>query len=180
MGDRYLYTTLNGLPIPSDDVERKNIDLGLFSTSVIQNVGISKTYSAESSADQASGTINISSRELAGTDELELGVRAGINTNVLGQFDSFKVSPNQKDVALGFYNQDISTENAIRYQSWDPQINELPLNRRYSLTAGTKLGDNLRVLFTGSQSNSFEFNEGLFREFRSNNLCDYFSDVEIF
>src|SRR5690606_38940811 len=27
LGDRYLYTTLNGLPIPSDDIERKNIDL---------------------------------------------------------------------------------------------------------------------------------------------------------
>lgn len=180
LGDRYLYTTLNRLPIPSDDVERKNIDLGLFSTSVIQNVGISKTYSAESSADQASGTINISSRELAGSNELEIGLRAGINTNVTGKLDSFKVSPNQQDVSVGFYSQDISTENAIRYQSWDTQRNELPMNRRYSLTAGTRIGQNLRVLFTGSQSSSFEYNEGLFREFRSNNLYDYFSDVEIF
>ncbi|HLT51088.1 MAG TPA: carboxypeptidase-like regulatory domain-containing protein, partial [Arenibacter sp.] len=28
LGDRYLSTTLNGLPIPSDDIEKKNIDLG--------------------------------------------------------------------------------------------------------------------------------------------------------
>ena len=180
LGDRYLYTTLNGLPIPSDDVERKNIDLGLFSTSVIQNVGISKTYSAENSADQASGTINISSRELAGRKELDLGIRAGINTNVLDRFDSFKVSPNQEDVSLGVYDQTIPTENALINQSWDPQTYELPVNRKYSLTAGTKVGENLRVLFTGSQSTDFEYNEGLFREYRSNNLYDYFTDVEIF
>ncbi|MGB7842070.1 MAG: carboxypeptidase-like regulatory domain-containing protein, partial [Salinimicrobium sp.] len=52
LGDRYLYTTLNGLPIPSDDVERKNIDLELFPTGVIQSVSISKTYSAANYADQ--------------------------------------------------------------------------------------------------------------------------------
>jgi hypothetical protein len=45
LGDRYLSTTMNGLPIPSDDVAKKNIDLNLFSTDVIKNVGISKTYS---------------------------------------------------------------------------------------------------------------------------------------
>ena len=180
LGDRYLYTTMNGLPIPSDDVERKNIDLGLFSTSVIQNVAISKTYSAESSADQASGTINILSRELAGRSELDLGIRAGINTNVVGQFDNFKVSPNQEDISLGFYNQSMTTENALIYQSWDPQTNELPMNRRYAFTAGTKIGDNLRVLLTGLQSTSFEYNEGLFREYRNNNLYDYFSDVQNF
>ena len=42
LGDRYLSTTLNGLPIPSDNVDKKNINLGLFPTRVIQNVSISK------------------------------------------------------------------------------------------------------------------------------------------
>ncbi|NJW53024.1 TonB-dependent receptor [Salinimicrobium sp. CDJ15-91] len=180
LGDRYLYTTFNGLPVPSDDVERKNIDLGLFSTSVIQNVSISKTYSAENSADQASGTIDITSRELAGKKEFELGLDAGINTNVIGQFKSFKVSTNQKDVTAGFYSQKMSTESALNNQAWDPQINDFPVNRGYSLTAGTNIGGKARLLFTGSRDISFEYNEGTFREFRSNNLYDLFSDVEIF
>ncbi|GHA44669.1 collagen-binding protein [Salinimicrobium marinum] len=180
LGDRYLYTTMNGLPIPSDDVERKNIDLGLFSTSIIQNVSISKTYSAENSADQASGTIDITSRALAGISEFAIGIRSGINTNAIEQFDNFKVSPNQYDVNFGFYDQTVSTENAIKEQGWDPTTSSFPVNRRYALTAGTKFGDNLRLLFTGLQSTSFEYNEGIFREFRNNNLYDYFSDVEIF
>ncbi|HET7360615.1 MAG TPA: carboxypeptidase-like regulatory domain-containing protein, partial [Salinimicrobium sp.] len=47
LGNRYLSTTLNGLPIPSDDVARKNIDLELFPARVIQSLGISKTYSVK-------------------------------------------------------------------------------------------------------------------------------------
>ncbi|NJY61147.1 TonB-dependent receptor [Salinimicrobium sp. CDJ15-81-2] len=180
LGDRYLYTTMNGLPVPSDDVERKNIDLALFSTGIIQSLGISKTYSAENSADQASGTIDITSRELTGAKELSLGASAGINTNVAGKFDGFKTSVNQKDVNFGFYNQEMSTENALNNQGWDPLENSFPVNRSYSITAGSKIGNKLRILVTGSQTTDFGYNKGLFREYRSNNLYDSFSDVEIF
>ncbi|MDT0647004.1 TonB-dependent receptor [Zunongwangia sp. F260] len=180
LGDRYLYTTLNNLPIPSDDVERKNIDLGLFPTRVVQSVGISKTYSAENSADQASGTVNIDSRELRGTEEFDLGFRVGANTNAVGEFNNFKVSPNQDDVFLGFYNQSIPTEYSINNQSWDPQTDPFPVNQRYALTAGKKFGENLKILLTGSQSINYEYSSGLFREYRNNNLYDYFSDTENF
>ncbi len=180
LGDRYLYTTMNGLPIPSDDVERKNIDLGLFPTRVIQNVSISKTYSAENSADQASGTIDITSRELRGTDELDLGLQMGVNTNAVGEFDNFKVSPNQNDVYFGFYDQAIPTQYALNNQTWNTETDAFPVNRRYAFTAGKKFGDDFRILLTGSQSSKYEYNEGIFREYRSNNLYDFFSDVENF
>ena len=180
LGDRYLYSTLNGLPIPSDDVERKNIDLGLFSTRVLSSLAISKTYSANTSADQASGNVDITTRTLRGSEELNAGIRVGVNTNAVGQFDSFKVSPNQSDATLGFYDQSIPTEQALEYQSWNTQTAELPLNRRIALTAGKKFGDKFKLLFTGSVSSKFEHREGIFREYRSNQLYDYFSDVENF
>lgn len=180
LGDRYLYSTLNGLPVPSEDVERKNIDLGLFSTQIIQSVGISKTYSAENSADQASGNIDITSRELRGTGELDLGIRFGVNTKAIGQSGNFKVSPNQDDVYFGFYDQAIPTQFSLNNQSWDTQKDPFPVNSRYTLTAGKKFGDNFKILFTGSQSTDFEYRKGIFNEYRSNNLYDQFSDVENF
>ena len=176
LGDRYLYTTMNGLPIPSDDVERKNIDLGLFPTRVIQNISISKNYSAENSADQASGNIDITSRELRGKSELDLGMRIGANTNAVGQFNNFKVSPNQQDVYFGFYDQNIPTEFALNNQSWDPQNAVLPINRRYALTAGKEFGD-LRVLFTAANSVEFEYNSGTFANYRNNDFEDGFTDA---
>lgn len=176
LGDRYLYTTMNGLPIPSDDVERKNIDLSLFPTRVIQNISISKTYSAENSADQASGSIDITSRELRGNSELDLGVRVGANTNALGEFSNFKVSPNQEDIYFGFYDQAVPTQFSLNNQGWDPGTAVFPINRRYALTAGKEFGD-LRVLFTASNSVDFEYNTGTFANYRNNDFEDGFTDA---
>ncbi|MCL6216716.1 TonB-dependent receptor [Zunongwangia pacifica] len=182
LGDRYLYTTMNGLPVPSDDVERKNIDLELFPTRVIQNVSISKTYSSETSADQSSGNIDISTRELAGRNELNLGIKIGINTNVTknGIYDNFKVSPNQDDITLGFYKKDLPKKQALYSQSWSPQKESAPIDNQYSIVAGTKIGEKLEVFFTGSQSTKYSHNQGVFRQFQSNFINDSITDAEIF
>ncbi|SDR74105.1 Outer membrane receptor proteins, mostly Fe transport [Gillisia sp. Hel1_33_143] len=182
LGDRYLYTTMNGLPIPSDDVENKNIDLGLFPTKVIQNVSISKTYAASSSADQASGNIDITSRELRWTQELTLGIDGGINTNAVksGVGNNFKVSPNSDDITLGFYSKKLSPRESIINQSWSPETANLPVNTGYSISGGKKIGDKLSVFLSGSQSTNFEHREGVFREFRANFINDSILDAEIF
>ena len=181
LGDRYLYSTLNGLPIPSDDVERKNIDLGLFPTRVIQNIGISKAYSSELSADQASGNVDITSRELRGKEELGLGLRIGANTNAVQEGGNFKVSQNQGDTYFGFYDQAFSRD-LKKYslysenQSWNTKNDPFPVNRRFALTAGKEFGK-LRVLFTASNSSNFEYNQGVFRVYRTNVLEDEFTDA---
>lgn len=178
LGDRYLYTTLNGLPIPSDDVEKKNIDLGLFPTRLVQSVSVAKTTSPRISADQASGNIDIASRELRGSSELEVAVRSSVNTNVMSEVsDNFLVSPNQDDVTFGFYQRDFSTRQAITQQSWSTQVEDLPVNRRVALTAGTKIGEKFRVLLTASQRNNYEYRSGVFREFRSNFIVDTITDA---
>lgn len=180
LGDRYLSTTLNGLPIPSDDIEKKNIDLGLFTTRVIQNVSVSKTYSAQSSADQSSGTINISSRELTGSSELSIGIQGGINTNVAqsGIFDNFKVSPNTSNSTLGFYKRENSPLlNQITQQGWNTVHQESPIDYTYSLVGGKKIGDKFSVFLSASQSRNFDYSQGVFREYRANFVQDTITDA---
>ena len=181
LGDRYLYTTLNGLPVPSDDVERKNIELGLFPTEVLQSLSISKTYSAESSADQASGNINITTRELLGQQELKFEIGAGINTNVANSaFENFKVAPAQDQVLLGFFRKEMDTETALTQQSWDPKIAKFPVNHQFGLTAGKSFGEKFEVLFIGSQDVSLGYQKGLFKEYRANFINDSIIDAETF
>ncbi|MCF4100273.1 TonB-dependent receptor [Gillisia sp. M10.2A] len=182
LGDRYLYTTMNGLPIPADDIERKNIDLSLFPTRVIQNVSISKTYSAESSADQASGTIDIKSRELTGSKELSIGVQAGVNTNAIrnGVGDNFKVSTNSDDMSFGFYKKDLSPRQTLKEQTWDTQKAGFPMDYKYAISAGKRIGEKLEIFATASQSTSFEHRQGVFREFRANFINDSITDAEYF
>lgn len=182
LGDRYLYTTLNGLPVPSDDVERKNIDLELFPTGVIQSVSIRKTYSATTSADQASGNIDITTRELIGTEEFGVSVGAGINTNVIqeGVFDNFRISPNMSHVRGGFYTGSNASVDKLTHETWTPGTADLPMNYKYSLSAGKRLGDDLELFLTASQSTSHEHGQGVFREFRANYATDSITDAEIF
>ena len=107
LGDRYLYTTLNGLPIASDDIEKKNIDLGLFTTRLIESIDVSKTTSAHLSADQASGNVNISTKELIGNKLLSGSTSSSVNSNVIsnGVFSNFKVTPNNEHITVGFYSR---------------------------------------------------------------------------
>lgn len=179
LGDRYLSTTLNGLAIPSDDVEKKNIDLGLFPTRLIQNVSISKTYAVQASADQASGNIDVSSRALAESSELSFGIQSGVNTNVAKSdvFDNFKATVNARNTDFGFYSQALSTEELITRQGWNPQQRETPIDYAFNFVAGTQIMKKLSVLLTGSHTTSHEYGEGLFRQYRSNFIDDTITDA---
>ena len=66
LGDRYLNTTMNGLSLPSNDVNKKNINLNLFSTDVIENVSVAKAYSSKFYGDFSAGNVNISSKDYTG------------------------------------------------------------------------------------------------------------------
>lgn len=179
LGDRYLYTTLNGLPIPSDDIDKKNINLNLFSTRLIKNVSVSKTTSAAFSADQASGNINIESRDLGNEDVFGVSFSTGTNENVVSsdRFNNFVVSPNQDDVSFGFYSSDLSTKDAITQQTWSTSKEEIPIDRSASISFGKKISEKVKLLATIGQSTSFDYRDGYFRRFRSNFLDDSIPDA---
>ncbi len=167
LGDRYLSTTLNGLPIPSDNVDKKNINLGLFPTRVISNISISKTYAARTSADQASGNIDITSRELVGSSELSVGISGGVNSSVneAGAKDNFQISPNlDAGTTFGFYSSDNTLVQQLTAQSWDPTIKDNPFNYGLNLTLGKKLFDGkLSFVLTGSHNENYRYNQGIYQ-----------------
>ena len=177
LGDRYLTTTMNGLPIPSDEIEKKNIALDLFPTRIIQNVSISKTFAPETSADQASGNIDITTKQLTGSEEYSLGFGVGINTNSIAEGGDFKATANTGDINLGFHSRNQNVFESITKQSWDTQNVDNPVDYSFNFTAGKKLSDKLALFVTGSQSNSHEYGEGVFRQYRSNFVDDTITDA---
>ena len=179
LGDRYLYTTLNGLPIPSDDIEKKNINLSLFTTRLIESIDVSKTSSSRLSADQASGNVNISTKELIGNKLLSGSTSSSVNSNVIsnGVFSNFKVTPNNEHITVGFYSTNLSTREALTNESWTPGTISAPINTSFSVSAGAKIGEKVKVLATLGQSSNFEYREGVFREFRGNFIDDTIPDA---
>ncbi len=101
LGDRYLNTTMNGLSLPSNDINNKNIDLDLFSTEVIQNIGVSKAYSARFYGDFSAGNVDISPKEYTGGGFLDVSLNSGINNTAAGK-DFVK---NEGTGYFGFYNR---------------------------------------------------------------------------
>jgi outer membrane receptor protein involved in Fe transport len=180
LGDRYLATTMNGLPIPSDDVENKNINLNLFSTNIIENVGISKTYSTGGYADQASGKVNINSKEYS-KKGVSISMSGGANTNVAGLSDDFRTTITNQDITLGFHQKQFALQNLITLQGWDTETLATPINFNGSFSAAKKFevfGKEVAVFFAGSHAKTFEYQKGVFRAYRSNVLDREFTDVE--
>ncbi len=183
LGDRYLTTTMNGLPIPSDDVEKKNIDLNLFSTNFIKNVGIDKTFSVETYADQSSGTVNINSKTFSET--IIFGITGKTNTNILQRdnWNNFKTTQNMNDVSFGVHQRSYYTEAAIKKQSWNTETQKLPMGYEFSFSAGKKFklfNNEMTVFATASNENSHEYHQGIYKKYRSNVLDNSFTDAETF
>lgn len=181
LGDRYLSTTMNGLPVPSDDVDKKNIDLGLFSTGVIQNLGISKTYNPEGYIDQSAGNVNIISKEFV--DQFSVEVQGGINSSVLSDdvFGDFKVSPNRSNSFLTFYQREYNLVDAITKQSWDPRATNFPVDLGISATGGKEFEiaeRTLSLFYTLSYKSDYAHSSGVYKRFNSNTVYSDFSDTE--
>ncbi len=179
LGDRYLSTTMNGLPIPSDDVANKNIDLGLFSTNMINNIGISKTYSTSGYSDQSSGTVNVISKKYS-RKGFSIGLSGGYNTAVLGLGSDFRNTLNMNDVTFGYHKKPFLLTDAIKYQEWDPVNVDNSTNYSLSFNAAYKFdvfGKEFAVFATASHSKSFEYQEGEFRTYRANILDNAFPNL---
>lgn len=181
LGDRYLSTTMNGLPIPSDDVSNKNVNLSLFNTNVIQNVGISKTYATSNYADQASGNVDITSKEYT-KDMFSIGIKGGVNTNAI-DVNNFRSTIINDDVTFGFHQKKFALQNLMTIQGWDTKKGETPINYGISLSGAKRFNlfnKEWKILASASHSKSSEYRNGLFKSYRSNVLNNSFTDVENF
>ncbi len=180
LGDRYQNTTYNGLSLPSNDIEKKNIDLGLFSSDVIQSVAISKAYATEFYGDFAAGNVDIKSKEYTGKGFAEVSPGAGINTNAIGE-DFLK---SEGTSYFGFYNRyDNNPFAVILSHGVDPVDAGTPIAIEGTFSGGKSwdIGRESRLSFfaTASFNNNFEYRKGPAADFDTTENKS-FSDAEEF
>ena len=168
LGDRYNITTLNELPLPSDNPSKKNIKLDIFNTDFVESIGIDKTYNAQNYGDFGGANIDIISKEYKGDGFIELGFNTGINTITAGVDDFYLTDgPNQ----TGFYDisiPDFPLDNYNFRTSWDRRKSSAPINSSFSLSGGDtyRLFDDklkLNIFGVGSFSNEYAYREGISR-----------------
>lgn len=159
LGDRYNSTSLNGLPLPSEDPAFKNISLDFFSSNIIKNININKTFSADLYGDNAGANIDISSKELDKDIMLNISARAGINTNA-SSVKNFAVA-NGAYSYFGFLqngrNNPITNLNIYSFKSNFKTDNASnTVNQNFNIIGGGKfnIGKNSLSLFGVASSNT--------------------------
>lgn len=178
LGDRYQTTTMNGLSLPSNNVNKKNVDLNLFSTDIIENISISKAYTPSFYGDFAAGNVNIDSKEYTGDGYFAISTGAGVNTNATGE-DFVK---SEGTGFFGFYNRyDNDPFAVVLSHPVDPEDATGPVNLNGSIEGGYSFdfGEDSRLSFFGTASfqNGYEFLEGPAIDF-TNDVKVRFNNVE--
>ncbi len=167
LGDRYNITTLNGLPLASNNAAQKNIDLSLFSTDIVENIGVSKTFNAKNYGDFGGANINIDSKNFTGQPYLAVKFSFGGNSNTL-ESNNFYLQEGPS--FSGFYsaNPPTNPSNTNNWgSSWNRKTSNLKYNGGLSINGGRsfELGEEgrLNAFFTVGFDNSSTFNSGLNR-----------------
>jgi hypothetical protein len=163
LGDRYNSTTMNGLPLPSNNPSTKNMSLDVFSTDIVEYIGIDKTFNYKNYGDFAGANVDIVSKTYRGSGMVEVGTGTGFNSNAISQNKFYlQDGPNFH----GFSNQAIPSNPLAGYNfttSWDKQA-VTPVNGSFYLRGGDSygIGSNGKLSFfvNASFDNGFTYKEG--------------------
>ena len=166
LGDRYNSTTMNGLPLPSNNPSTKNMSLDVFSTDIVEYIGIDKTFNYKNYGDFAGANVDIVSKTYKGSGMIEVGSGTGVNSNAIAQNKFFlQDGPGFN----GFSNQEIPTNPLAGYNfttSWDKQT-ATPVNGSFYLRGGDSygIGNNGKLSFflNASFDNGYTYKEGVRR-----------------
>lgn len=167
LGDRYNATSLNGLPLPSNDPEKKNILLDILNTEIVEYISVDKVYNSQMSGDFAGGNIDIYSKDYNGQGMFEVSLSSTVNSQALGQAGNFKLhqGPNQWGYStyeipnnpLGGFN----FQNPMNTQSRNPYPGSLRLLGGKSFNLGGE--SRLNIFASASYGNDFEYRKGFNR-----------------
>lgn len=140
LGDRYSKVTLNQMNIPGLDPDRNSLQMDIFPTNLIDNIVVSKNFTAEQPADFTGGLVNVETK--AFPEEKIMTASAGISfnpnmhfnkeyltadgssTDWLGYDDGFRDLPSEvrtDDVPKIFNGEDQEVRRFA--QSFNPNLN---------------------------------------------------------
>lgn len=111
LGDRYTKTVLNGVDIPGLDPDRNTIQMDIFPTNVIDNIIVSKSFTADLPADFTGGVVDIETKDFPEEKSMRLSLSGGINPSMHFNSNYLKYDGGNTDF-LGFDDgtRDIPTD----------------------------------------------------------------------
>ncbi|MBK7523183.1 MAG: TonB-dependent receptor [Saprospiraceae bacterium] len=101
LGDRYTKSTLNGMEVPGLDPDRNTLQMDIFPTSILDNIIVLKTFTADLPADFTGGVVNIATKDFP--EEKNMTISGGLSYNPDMHFNSSYLSSSKSSSDfLGF------------------------------------------------------------------------------
>ncbi|PTQ96521.1 TonB-dependent receptor [Mucilaginibacter yixingensis] len=185
LGDRYNSTSLNGLPLPSEDPLYKNISLDFFQSNIIRNINVNKTFGAPLYGDNAGANIDISSKELEDRRFFSIYFEGGVNSNAVsasrfavadGAFSYFGFLKNGRntpitDLTRYTFNSGFQTEKALS-----------PINTSFNISGGRKFNlgkstNSLSLFGVASNVSDYSYRTGFIGQ--ATNTGDYQQAMDV-
>lgn len=165
LGDRYNSTSMNGLPIPSNDPEKKNIALDHFSTDIVEYIAIDKVYNSKISGDFGGGNVDIASKNYNGNGLLELQMGSKVNTNALNNFNNFTLQDGPSFNGFGKTNIPNKATQGFYFSNKLQRDTKTPINGNFGIKAGKSYSigkeGKLSLFATAAFDNGYEYRKGL-------------------
>lgn len=170
LGDRNNSTTMNGLPIPSNDPLMKNIDLGIIKTDMIDFVGLEKVYQPKLWGDMSGANVDIVSKVHTGKPYFKVSLGSSVNFNAFQNYHFFlQDGPNyfgSKQIIKPSNNK-VNTYGYAFSTNWRNQEVNTPLNSSLGIDFGRtfNIGESgrLSIFGYGSFDNDYNYLQGPLR-----------------
>src|SRR5690606_38359928 len=152
-------------PIPSNDPEKKNIDLNLFTTDIVEYISIDKVYSSRVSGDFAGGNVDISSKNYKGNGMFEISLGGNANTNAIQKADDFLLQDGPNKFGYSSYGVPQNPLSGFHFQNSMAPVKETPYGGNFGIKSGKSynIGETgkLNIFGTASFDNGYEYREGI-------------------
>src|SRR5690554_3592241 len=165
LGDRYNSTSINGLPVASNDPGKKNIDLELFSTDIVEYISIDKVYGPQISGDFAGGNVDIPSKNYKGDGMFEITLGSSVNSNAVENNGDFLLQDGPNKFGFSNYWVPENALNSYNFQNSLNPVHETPFGGNVGLKGGKSFNigneGRMNLFATANFDNGFEYREGL-------------------
>jgi TonB-dependent receptor len=182
LGDRYTKSILNGVDIPGLDPDRNTLQMDIFPTGIIDNIMVTKSFTADLPADFTGGMVNIDTKEFPEEPTFDVSIGGsfnpamhfnknylsyeGGNTDFLGFDDGTRANPadNYSSNEIPLYGNVVGRPNSQEGQKFSsilrdfsPTLDAMRQNSFMDYSAGLSFG-NQKALSGMTLGHSFSLN----------------------
>lgn len=175
LSDRYNQAMLNGILLSSTEPDRKTFSFDLFPAAVIDNIIMNKAFVPELPGEWAGGLVQVQTKEIPGTDFLNVQIGTGFNSQTIGKdfyqasggkLDWLGVDDGTRGLADGFPTKskfgELSPQQLNDYGKqfrnvWTSTAGRAPINSSFQLNGGftgtvfkKKVGGTLGIVYNQS------------------------------